>query len=73
MRHKVGVRNQHTRCVFVGLEHAYRLARLHQQGLVIFQITQRGHDHVEVFPCARSAAYAAVNHQFVRIFSHTGV
>ena len=73
MRHKVGVGDQHTRCVFVGLEHADRLARLHQQSLVFFQITQGGDDHVEVFPSARSAADAAVNHQFVRIFSHIGV
>ena len=73
MGHEVGVGDQNARCVFVCLEHADWFARLNQQGLVFFQITQGGDDHVEVFPSARSAADAAVNHQFVRIFSHIRV
>ena len=41
VRHQVGVGDQHARRVGMRAEHADRLARLHQQGLVGFEIAQR--------------------------------
>jgi hypothetical protein len=36
MRHQIGVGDQHARRVSMGLEHANRLARLHEQRLIGF-------------------------------------
>jgi hypothetical protein len=53
----------------VGSYHTHRLARLHQKGLVVFQIQKAAHDGVEAVPVAGRLAPAAVDHQFVRLFA----
>ncbi|MCY1182606.1 hypothetical protein D9M73_231750 [compost metagenome] len=68
MWHQVGVGDQHARCVAVGLEHTDRLARLHQQGFVVFQAGQGFDDLVVARPVARRAADTAVYHQLFRVF-----
>src|SRR5690242_17105828 len=65
---QVGVGNQHPRRVFVRAEDADRLARLHQQRLVIIQFAQTAHDGVKRLPVARGLARAAVDDQFLRLF-----
>ena len=47
MRHEVGVGDQHARRVGMRAEHADRLARLHEQGLIAFQPLQRRDDLIE--------------------------
>ncbi len=71
--HQVAVGEQHARHVDVRLEHAHRLARLHEQGLVLFEVFQRSQDLVEAGPVARGAADAAINHQVPRVLRHLGV
>ncbi|MCY1397970.1 hypothetical protein D9M71_129940 [compost metagenome] len=73
VRHQVGVGDQHARGVGVGLEHADRLAGLHQQGLVFVQFLQGLDDLVVALPVARRATDAAVDHQFLRVLRHLGV
>ena len=73
MRHQVGVGDQHARCVAVGLEHADRLAGLHQQGLVVIQVGQALDDLVIALPVACGAADAAVHHQLLGILGHVRV
>ncbi len=70
MRHKVGVRNQNTRCILVGAKHANRLARLHQKSLVIFQFLQAGNDLVKILPGTCRPADTAINHKFMRVFGN---
>ena len=72
-RHEVGVGDQHPRRIGVGAEHAHRLARLHQQRLVGFELAQRGHDAVEALPIARGAADAAIDHELARLLGHVGI
>ena len=73
VRHDVGVGDQHARRVGVRAEDADRLAGLHQQRLVGFQLAQRRDDAVEALPVARGAADAAVHHQLARLLRHLGV
>jgi hypothetical protein len=54
-------------------EHAHRLARLHQQRLVVAQLAQRLEDGVEGLPVARRLADAAIDNQRVRVLGHGGV
>ena len=63
VRHEVGVGDQHARRIGMGAEHADRLAGLHQQRLVVFELAQRGDDAVEALPVARRAADAAIDHE----------
>jgi hypothetical protein len=70
VRHQVGVGDQHARGVDVGADHGHRLARLHQQRLVVFELLQLSTMAVEVFPGARGPADAAIDHQLVRVFGH---
>ena len=65
VRHQVAVGDQHARRVFMRGKHAHRLARLHQQSLVVAQIGQRFDDAVKTVPVARGAANAAIHHQFL--------
>ena len=52
--HEVGVGDEHARRVLVGAEHADRLARLDEQGLVFLEPLERLDDLVEALPsCAR--------------------
>ena len=71
--HQIGVADQHPRRVLVGLEDAHRLARLHQQRLVVFQRLQRVDDGVVALPIARGASGAAVNHEVLRTLGHVGI
>jgi hypothetical protein len=72
-RHEVAVGDEHARGVRVRPEHAHRLARLHQQRLVVAQLAQAGQELVEAAPVARGAADAAVDHQPVRVLRHLGI
>ena len=71
--HEVGVGDEHPRRPFVGAEHADRLARLDQQGLVVLQVPQRVHDGVEGVPAARRPARAAVDDELVGVLGDLGV
>ena len=73
VRHEVGIGDQHARRVGVGAEHADRLARLHQQRLVVLQRLERRDDLVEILPGARRPADAAIDDQLVRVFGDIGV
>src|SRR5437868_4100743 len=43
-------------------------SRLHQQGFVVLEFTQRGHDLIEILPGAGGLAGAAIDHEAVGIF-----
>ncbi|MNV47775.1 hypothetical protein D3C71_1396520 [compost metagenome] len=73
MRHQVGIGDQHARRIGMGLEHAYRLARLHQQGFVVVQVGERFNDLVVAIPVARGTADAAIHDQFLGIFGDVRV
>ncbi len=52
-RHEQAVGDQHARRQLMRAHHADRLAGLHEQGLVVFELAQGGDDGVERFPaCA---------------------
>ncbi len=70
---QVGVADQHPRRVLVSLEDADRLARLHQQRLVVLQRLQRVDDGVVALPIARGAAGAAVDHEILRTLGDVGI
>ena len=70
VRYQVGVGDQYARGVAVGLEHAHRLAGLHQQGFVVIQVGQAFDDLVVALPVARRAANATVDHQFLGVLGH---
>jgi len=69
--HRVG--DEDAGCVGVGVEDADRLARLHEQRLVVLQLAQAPHDRVEALPVARGLADAAVDDELVRTLRHLGV
>ena len=73
VRHEVRVRDQHARRIHVRAEDADRLARLHQQRLVVLQPLQHGQNGVEGFPVARGLADAAVDDQLVRMLRDLGI
>ena len=70
-QHRVG--DQHPRRVLVGLEDPHRLARLHEEGLVVAEGAQLAHDGVEAFPVARRLADATVDHEVLRPLGDLGV
>ena len=65
--HEVGVGDQHPRRILVGAEHANRLARLDEQGLVFLQPLERLDDLVVAFPVARGAADSAIDDEALRV------
>ena len=71
--YKIRVGKQDARGICVGAEHAHRLARLHQQRLVVFQFAQASHDGVERWPVARGAPGAAVDDELFGLFGDVGV
>ena len=73
LRHQQAVGDQHARGQLVRAEDADRLARLHQQRLVVFELAQGGDDGVEVVPGARRLAGAAVDDEAVGVLGHLGV
>ncbi len=72
-RHQVGVGEQHARRIGVSLEHADRLARLHQQRFIVLESAQRLDDLVVTLPVARGAADAAIDNQFLRMLGHVRI
>ena len=70
VRHQIGIGDQHPRRIGVGLEHAHRLAGLHQQGFVVLQTLEHVQDGVVALPVAGGAADAAVHHQALRMLGH---
>ena len=73
VRHEVAVRDEHARRIGMGAEHADRLARLDEQGFVVFEPLQRFDDPVITRPIARRAADAAIDDELVRRLRHIGV
>ena len=69
--HRVG--DEHARSPFMRVEHADRLARLHEQGLVVAQNLQLADDRVERLPRSRCAARAAVDHEVLGPLGHRRV
>ena len=70
VRHNVGVGNEHSGRFTVGLEHAYRLTGLDQQGFILLQPFEGGDDLVVAGPVPGCPADAAVDHQLLRVFGH---
>ncbi len=60
-------------CPYVGLEDGHRLARLHQQGLVIAQASESGDDGVIALPIAGRLAGAAIDDQLTGLLRHLGI
>ena len=65
LRHQIGVGDEHPRRPLVGAEDADRLARLHQQRLIVLQNPEAGYDGVEGRPAAGGLAAAAVDDELV--------
>ena len=65
--HQIGVGDEHARRVLVGAEHADRLARLDEQGLILIEPFERLDDLVEAVPIARGAADPAIDDQALRV------
>ena len=57
----------------MGAEHADRLARLDEQGLVVLQILERRDDRRVGLPAPGGPAGAAVHDELVGVFGHLGV
>ncbi len=72
-RHQIRIGDQHARRVLVGSEDADGLARLNQQGLIVFQRLQRSDDAIKAFPVARGTADAAINHELAGPFRDLGI
>ncbi len=67
---EIRVRDQDARCVLVRAEHADRLARLNEQGLVVGEPFERRDDGIERLPIARGAADAAINDELFRVLGN---
>ena len=72
LRHEHRVRDQHARRQVVRPEDRDRLARLHQQGLVVGERPQRAHDRVVGLPAAGGAAGAPVHDQVLGALGDLG-
>ena len=70
---EVRVREQHAGRPLVRAEDADRLARLHEQGLVFFEVAQGVDDRVEGLPAACRTAGATVDHEVVGALGNLGV
>ena len=64
---QVGIGDEHPRRILVRAEHADRLARLDEQGLVFLEPLQRLDDPVETLPVARGTPDAAVDDEALRV------
>ena len=73
MGHQIGIGDQHTGGVRVGLKDANGFARLHQQCLIVFQCLQRCDDLIEIIPGPRRPANAAIDNQLMRVLGHVGM
>src|SRR6185503_21280524 len=63
---QVGIGDKDPRCLLVGLEDAYRLAALNQQGLVILQPSESRDDLLIALPVPRRLPAPAVDDEFIR-------
>ena len=72
-RHEQRVGDEHARRAGVRPEDADRLARLHEQRLVVLERAQRRDDRVERLPAARRLARAAVDDQIVGPLGDVGI
>src|SRR5262249_33695842 len=72
-RHEQAVGDQDARRQLVRLQHADRLARLHEQRLVVLQLAKRGDDAVERLPRSCRLARAAVDDEMIRILGDLGI
>src|ERR1700730_1964231 len=59
--------------MIVRLKNADRLARLHQQSLIILKLPQRGDDGVVSLPTARGASGSAVHDKILRTLGYVGI
>jgi hypothetical protein len=73
VRHQIGIGDEYARRIRMRGEDADRLARLDQQGFVIFEVAQRFEDGVVAAPVARGAADAAVNDQVFGTLGDFGI
>ncbi len=71
--HQERVGDEHSWGQLVGPGNAHRLARLHQQGLVVAQRPERRDDGVEALPRASRPPGAAIHHQRIGVLRHCGV
>ena len=69
--HRVG--DQDARRHVVGPEDGHGLARLHEQGLVVLQVTKGAHDGVEGFPGTRGTPGPAVDDEILGPLGHVRV
>ena len=70
---EVRVRDEHARRVRVRAEAADRLARLHEQRLVVPERAELAHDDVEGLPRARGLAGAAVDDEVLGPLGDLGI
>ncbi len=66
MADEIGIADKHARRVFVSAKNRHGFARLHQQGLVVLERTQRVDDGVIALPIAGGAAGASVDDEVLR-------
>src|SRR5437016_2410063 len=71
--HQVRIGDQHARRLGVGSEHAYRLARLYQESLVVFQRPEGPAHRVERGPVPHRLPRAAVHHEILGPLRHLGI
>src|ERR1039458_8351297 len=71
--HQVRVADEYAWRVLVRLKDADRLARLHQQRLIVFQSLQRVDDGVVALPIACGAAGSAIHHEVLRTLGDVGI
>src|SRR3954453_10622204 len=57
----------------MGAEDAHRLAGLDEEGLVVAEVAEGGHDRVERVPGARRAPGPAVDHEVIGTLGHLGI
>ncbi len=61
---------KHSRRVRMSPKHRHRFARLHDQGLVVLQTLQSGHDRFIALPGAGRLAGASIDDQILRLLGH---
>ena len=67
---QIRICDQNARRSLVRPKFADRFSRLHEKGLVVFELAQRPNHRVESFPASGSAPGSAVNHEAIRILGY---
>src|ERR1700722_1700470 len=70
MRHEVGIGNQHARCMRKSSKNCDGLARLNDQGFVVFQTLERADNVMKCFPASRCATRATIDDQIAWVFGN---